>query len=291
MAAPRFHNRALVTDSGGTIASAIIRELQKLAFEGILKSGIQISAHFKGQPLLSVWGGACPKSGTAVTEDSLFMAYSVAKGVTSTALCMHVGKAGMSFDDSVAAVWPEFAGADKGSVTIGDAAGYRAGMPTHPSLVNQMQQFRRGGWEGHWNNGKEWVEKAVPEWTPGTKAGYHAMSYSWIVGGIVEALDAVHTTNTKDGVRRPLSQIISEDIALPIGRQREMFLGRLPAEERHRVVKLTPLVPKSVVQICGVVVGLGAAIEARRQESSRKVKRQLSVSVNLQRTCGGTLLS
>ena len=173
---------------------AVAAEVHRLVQEGLLKHGIQVAAYHRGTPLVSLWGGACPSTGTPVCEDSLFMGYSIAKGLASTAMCMGVDRVpGLAFDDPVASprVWPGFGQKGKGAVTIADAAGYRAGMPEHPTLLSQVMAFRRGGWRGHWNEGIEFVEQYEPEWTPGTRAGYHPMSYSWIVGGIAEAVDAI----------------------------------------------------------------------------------------------------
>ena len=133
----RAHGR-IQCATGGTLcpraSAAVCAEVERLVDEGLLATGLQVAAHAGGRPLLSVWGGLCgssfPKAskinaGAAlpvlVTESSLFMAYSVAKGVASTAMCLTMAKGGVSFDDPVTAVWPSFAASSAGASASVDA--------------------------------------------------------------------------------------------------------------------------------------------------------------------------
>ena len=187
--------------------AAVVREVRALAADGLLSSGIQVAARVRGRPLVSVWGGCCARTARPVAETSLFHPWSVAKGVASTALCIVAAREGVSFDDRVTRVWPGFARGGgrrgKGDTTIAAAAGYRGGMPEHPPLASQALDAVRGGWRRHWEAGIRWVEEYEPEWEPGARASYHPMSYSWIVGGIVERAD---------GQRRHIRQVVSEGV-------------------------------------------------------------------------------
>ena len=236
---------AVRSQTGGsfslTATTAVEREVRKLAEEGMLSSGIQIAARVRGVPLVSVWGGCCAVTGKAVEETSLMMPWSVAKGVASTALCIVAAREGVCFDDKVTTIWPDFVrrgrSSGKDSTTIADAMGYRGGMPNHPSLVSQALHAVRGGWRRHWELGIQWIEEYEPEWQPGTRASYHPMSFSWIVGGIVEHAD---------GKRRHINQVVATDIAARLGYEQEMYLGCLPPQERARVVRQTPHVPQAL---------------------------------------------
>ena len=68
------------------------------------------------------------------------------------------------------------------------------------------------------------------------------MSYSWIVGGLVERID---------GRRRHISDVVADDIAAVLCCDEEMFLGRLPRSARERLVHQCPQVPHS----CGLDEG------------------------------------
>ena len=91
--------------SGGSLSiaasAAVKKEIQALAASGHLRHGIQVAAYLHGRPLVSVWGGVCPVTHAAVEENSLFMGYSVAKGVASTAMCLLAERAHISLDELV----------------------------------------------------------------------------------------------------------------------------------------------------------------------------------------------
>ena len=217
-------------------AAAVAGEIRQLAADGLLSTGIQVAARVRGEPLVSVWGGCCAATGRAVEESSLMMPWSVAKGVASTALLLVADVEGLSFEAKVGEVWPEFARHGKDSITIAEAAGYRGGMPEHLPLPRQAAHALIGGWRGHWQSGIRWIENYEPKGY-GEVATYHPMSFSWIIGGIVERADAQ---------RRHISDVVAQEIAAPLGCEREMFLGRLPRKERSRLVLQCPQVPASL---------------------------------------------
>jgi CubicO group peptidase (beta-lactamase class C family) len=185
------------------MTAAVVREVRALAADGLLSSGIQVAARVRGAPLVSVWGGCCARTARPVGETSLFHPWSVSKGVASTALCIVAAREGISFDDKVTRVWERFGRRGKADTTIAEAVGYRGGMPQHPPLASQALDTLRGGWRRHWEAGISWIEEYEPEWVPGTRAAYHPMSYSWIVGGIVERADAK---------RRHVRHVVSEGV-------------------------------------------------------------------------------
>jgi CubicO group peptidase (beta-lactamase class C family) len=81
-----------------------------------------------------------------------------------------------------------------------------------------------------WDAGLAWVENATPAWEPGTATGYHAVTYGWIVGGIIQ-----HATG------RHIRDVIAEDVAQPLGVADELFVG-IPngLEARLATLALTP---------------------------------------------------
>ena len=53
-----------------------------------------------------------------------------------------------------------------------------------------------------WDGGLAYIANGVPAWEPGTAVGYHARTWSWIVGGIVQGASGRH-----------IKDVIAEDIA------------------------------------------------------------------------------
>jgi len=70
------------------------------------------------------------------------------------------------------------------------------------------------------------VADAEPWWEPGTKVGYHAYTFGFVVGEIVRRVTG-----------RPISQVLREDVAGPLGVADELYFG-MPASEHSRVARL-----------------------------------------------------
>ena len=65
------------------------------------------------------------------------------------------------------------------------------------------------------------IENEEPKWAPGTKTGYHAYTYGWLVDQIVR-----HT----DGRKRGIGQFFREEIATK--------LGLLALKQQRKFIKL-----------------------------------------------------
>jgi CubicO group peptidase (beta-lactamase class C family) len=63
-------------------------------------------------------------------------------------------------------------------------------------------------------------------WAPGSTLCYHALTYGWVVGGLVERVDG-----------RPFARFVAEEIAAPLGLD-GLFFG-VPTAELGRVATLT----------------------------------------------------
>jgi CubicO group peptidase (beta-lactamase class C family) len=63
-------------------------------------------------------------------------------------------------------------------------------------------------------------------WEPGTKVGYHAYTFGYIVGEVV-----------RRATGKPISQLLAEEVAGPLGVAGELWFG-MPASEQHRLAPL-----------------------------------------------------
>ena len=255
------------------LSAAVRTEIERLALEGLIRNGIMVAAYVDGEPAVSAWASSRSGEQTArrIQEDSLVMAYSVAKGVSATALCTAVSAAAKEgrlpidnyFDAPVSTIWPEFAarqhaGSPKKHLTIAEVSGYRGGMTEHPPLAKLGQLwFKDRSWQAQWDYGIEFVEAYEPEWgEPERLACYHPISFSWLVGGIVERCSSSSSscanrnrsstsTSTSGNPGTHISDVVRMDIAEPLRAEDEMYLGRLPRgpTTRQRVIKQRPLVP------------------------------------------------
>ena len=170
--------------------------------------GVQVCAYQDGKRIVDAWAGTLgPDDSRPVKADSLFCSWSTTKGVTSTALHMLADRGLMDYDARVADYWPEFAQNGKDEITVTQAMSHQAGLHSFPSPFSLKSLV-------DWDAGIEYIEKAKPAYTPGTKTGYHAFTFGLIVGGIVQAITGKH-----------IKEFIQDEIATPLGVNDEMFVG------------------------------------------------------------------
>ena len=124
-------------------------------------------------------GNANPRP---VTPTTLFNVFSVSKGVLTIGLLRLVQEGKIkSFDDSVSKYWQAFE--NKPEITIRHILSHQAGLanvyPEDATLDTLLD----------WSKMVNFMAKeAVPSHEPGAETQYHALSYAWLVGGIIEAV-------------------------------------------------------------------------------------------------------
>src|SRR5579875_1430332 len=143
--------------------------------------GVQVCAYRYGERILDLWAGQMgPNDPRPVQADTLFSSFSTTKGVAATALHILADRGLIDVDAPVARYWPEFAANGKEGITVALAMSHQAGLHAmpRPATVEFLID---------WDAGLRWVANGTPAWPPGTATGYHAITFAWIVGGIVGA--------------------------------------------------------------------------------------------------------
>jgi CubicO group peptidase (beta-lactamase class C family) len=186
--------------------------------------GAAVTVYHRGKPVVDLWGGTRDLDGEEVPweSDTVAMCFSTTKGVTSTALHILADRGLVDYDAPVATYWPEFAAAGKEAVTVRHVLTHSAGLHRIRSLIDHGNRML------DWGHMVEALAAAEPAYTPGTRHGYHALTYGWLVGEIVRRVDG-----------RPIAEVVRTEIAEPLDLD-GLYIG-LPAAERHRVAPLGPL--------------------------------------------------
>lgn len=171
--------------------------------------GSQVCAYRYGEKIVDVCAGDMgPRDSRPVAGDTLFSSFSTTKGVAATALHILADRGIIEYEQPVAKYWPGFAKNGKEKVTVAQAMSHQAGlhaMPADPAACRELL---------NWENGLAYIENGTPAWEPGTATGYHAVTYAWIVGGIVQYASGRH-----------IQEVLAGDIAGPLGCGEEMFIG------------------------------------------------------------------
>jgi len=158
---------------------AEIREIFTRSFDGDEEIGAAICFVLDGETVVDLWGGHRDARRTRPWErDTIVNTYSTTKGLT--ALCAHqlVERGLLDLDAPVAKYWPEFAAADKGELPVRWLLSHQAGLPAVRKPLPDDAVVR-------WNVMCAALAEQEPWWEPGTKHGYHALTFGFLVGEVI----------------------------------------------------------------------------------------------------------
>jgi CubicO group peptidase (beta-lactamase class C family) len=193
--------------------------IDKLVESGT-ERGIQVAVYRDGQQVVdAVAGVADPATGRPVDAGTVFYNYSIGKGATSTVAHILAERGLFGYDTPVAELWPEFAANGKQAVTLRQVLNHTAGVPGIP-LDTTIEDLC------DWDRMCAAIADAELWWEPGTKVGYHAYTFGYIVGEVV-----------RRATGKPISQLLAEEVAGPLGVAGELWFG-MPASEQHRLARL-----------------------------------------------------
>lgn len=186
--------------------------------------GASVCVMLDGEPVVDLWGGVADRGdGRTWQEDTVSVVFSTTKGVT--ALCAHIlaSRGKLDFAAPVTDYWPEFGQAGKENTTVGMLLSHRAGVPMVSTPLADGAFF-------DWAGMIAALEKERPVWEPGTRHGYHAFTFGWLVGEVVRRASGLS-----------LGTFVRTEIAEPLGL--DLWLG-LPAEIEPRVATMGPAEPQ-----------------------------------------------
>jgi len=166
------------------------------------------------------------KSGTPI------YCYSVVKGAASTIAHMLVERGRFGYDTPVVELWPEFGAHGKDKVTVRHVLSHTAGVPGIP-LTTTVEDLC------DWDRMCAAIADEKLWWEPGTKIGYHAYTFGYIVGEIVRRVTG-----------KLISQVLLEEVSGPLGFGDELYFG-MPRSEQHRLAVLedAPMDPAQMAQM------------------------------------------
>ncbi len=206
-----------------TIMAQAQRQVQD-AIEQLVESGtergIQVAV-YRGPDLVvdAVAGVADPASGRLVTSDTPFYNFSIGKGAASTIAHILAERGLFGYDTPVVELWPEFGARGKQSVTVRQVLNHTAGVPGIP-LDTTLEDLC------NWDKMCAAIADEELWWEPGTKVGYHAYTFGYIVGEIV-----------RRATGKRISQVLLEEVSGPLGVADELYFG-MPESEHYRLARL-----------------------------------------------------
>jgi CubicO group peptidase (beta-lactamase class C family) len=185
--------------------------------------GASVAVTVGGETVVDLWGGhADPDRSRTWDKDTLCVVMSSTKGATSLAAHLLASAGELDVDEPVATYWPEFAAAGKDGVLVRHLLSHQAGLPALRDPVPP------GGFYD-WDGIVERLAAERPFWEPGTRHGYHALTFGFLVGEVVRRVTG-----------RSIGRFIADEIAGPLGL--DLYIG-LPEGLGPRVARFMPPPP------------------------------------------------
>ncbi len=181
--------------------------------------GASVALQVDGELVVDLWAGVRDRDGTPWAHDTMTTVFSCTKG--AVALCAHllVDRGLLDLDAPVADYWPGFAANGKEQATVRMMLNHSVGVPAFRDRLPD-------GAYADWDLMVAALEDEEPWWEPGTRNGYHMMSFGWTVGELVRAVSG-----------RSLGTFFAEELAEPLGA--DFVIGVKPDDE-HKVAKIIP---------------------------------------------------
>jgi CubicO group peptidase (beta-lactamase class C family) len=180
--------------------------------------GASVSLSIGGKTVVDLWGGFADEARSqAWTRDTISIVFSCTKG--ATAICAHILKSRgqLDYDAPVSRYWPQYAKAGKEATTVRMMLDHSAGVPALREPVRTDGLY-------DWDYMVGLLQEQAPFWQPGTRNGYHGLTFGWTVGELVRRVSG-----------KSLGTFFQDEIARPLGL--DFWIG-LPEEQEHRVAPM-----------------------------------------------------
>ena len=177
--------------------------------------GAAVAVYHRGKLVVDLAGGLRDRvSGKHYFHETIQPVFSVTKGITALAANMLADRGELNLDAPVASYWPEFAQAGKSEVPVRWLLTHQSGVLALDQTISLEQLL-------DWNLVVGLLAAQAPDWKPGSKHGYHSMTYGFLVGEVIRRVTG-----------RTLGQYLAQEIAGALNA--DLFIG-LPEDKEASV--------------------------------------------------------
>ena len=162
--------------------------------------GAAVSVTIDGDPVVDLWGGHSDAARRRPWErDTIVNVYSTTKGMTAICANRLIDEGRLDIDRPVADYWPEFAAAGKAKIPVRQLLCHQAGLAAISTPLSLEDRY-------DWATMTQALAEQEVWWEPGTRHGYHAMTFGYLVGEVVRRIDG-----------RSLGTYFREEVSEPLG--------------------------------------------------------------------------
>ncbi|WP_422345786.1 serine hydrolase domain-containing protein [Parasphingorhabdus sp.] len=191
--------------------------------------GASVCVSINGETVVDLWGGiADPATNRPWERDTISIVFSCTKA--ATALCAHIliDRGLLKLHAPVSEYWPEFAKNGKESTTV-------QMMLNHESAVPALREPVKPGGYLDWDYMVERLADEEAFWEPGTRNGYHMVSFGWTVGELVRRVSG-----------KSLGQFFQDEVAGPLGA--DFWIG-LPDDVKRPIAPIILATPDPTAEL------------------------------------------
>ena len=192
------------------------------AFAANFAQGVELGARFalaiEGEIVVDLMGGWADRDGTRpFAKDTLTSVFSTTKSMAALMIATLVDQGRLDYDQPVADLWPQFAAAGKGAITIAQALSHQGGLPGFAEPMAPSAWFDRDLIACK-------LAAMAPMWPPGSASGYHPVTFGYLADEVFRRIDG-----------RSIGEALREDLAEPLNL--DLWIG-LPDAEHARCADL-----------------------------------------------------
>ncbi len=184
--------------------------------------GAAVAVYRDGRPVVDLWAGEAEadRPGRRWLRETVQVVRSAGKGPAAAVPLLLHQRGQLDLDAPVSTYWPAFKAAGKHGVLVRHLLTHRAGVPALDTPLTVGRAL-----DGV--SGARALAAQAPQWEPGADHGYHAQTYSWLLGELV-----LRATG------RTLGRWFAQEIGQPFGL--DLWFG-LPADVGGRVGRIAPV--------------------------------------------------
>tara|TARA_B110000503_G_scaffold75368_1_gene116349 strand:- start:20532 stop:21812 length:1281 start_codon:yes stop_codon:yes gene_type:complete len=214
------------------------------------RGGAAVSVYHRGECVVDLWGGYKDDQDTLWSRDTMAPSFSTTKGVAATLLHIYVDRGLIDYDTCVSEYWPEFGQAGKEDITVRQVMAHQSGLYHIRQMIDHVDRML------DWKYMIRAIEQAKPTHTPGTRTGYHGLTFGFLIGEIIQRVTG-----------KKFSDLVQKEIARPLGLD-GLYIGT-PAREIPRAAQL--MFPDSIKRL--TQTSLGSKLENGASRISSVLQR------------------
>ena len=207
------------------------------------RGGAAVSVYHRGECVVDWWGGYREAEGTLWTQDTMAPTLCTTKRVAATLLHIYADRGLIDYDARVSKYWPEFGQAGKKNITVRQVLAHQSGLFHIRQMIDHVDRML------DWDHMIHAIERTAPAHPPGTRTGYHGLTFGFLVAEIIQRVTG-----------KKFSDLVQKEIARPLQLD-GLFIGT-PEREIPRAAKL--IFPDSTKRLAQTSLGSKLEIGASR---------------------------